>query len=521
MSHASGNKLTAVAPHSKLYQGPFGRICPTLPGWRPKGIPDHKLDEHFIDFANKHMVEAPGEAPEDLATDGTKRAALEAEFSSNVPAGYTYFGQFVDHDITFDPAPLGVRQVDPNGLNNFRTPRLDLDNVYGRGPDDQPYLYDPDNKAKMAIGQIEGTSLPDLPRYTMPGQAGSPPKSVALIGDMRNDENSMVSQLQLAFLLAHNTLVDRAVSEYGLDVSTGEGRGEAFRQARRTLTWLYQHVVWNDYVRRIANDTVYKAAMALNDTADGRKRWDLGLKDVYNWKHQPFMPVEFSGAAYRFGHSMVRNAYQTNNDVRGFGDFAPIFDNTGAASPDDLRGFRPMRPENVIQWDWFLQMTSSGGPFPQMARKIDTKLANALSHLHEGPSGSPNNILAFRNLKRGVSLGLPSGPELAKKYCIKQVRMKEHEPDALWYYILREAEALPGSNSGQMLGRLGSTIVCAVFAGLMKGDPCSWVNLDPCWSPSDDPLLKDGTDNVDDPAWSLASIIRLSGLPVKGGDIVI
>ena len=74
-----------------------------------------------------------------------------------------------------------------------------------------------------------------------------------------------------------------------------------------------------------------------------RKVWELGLKDVYRWKHQPYMPVEFSGAAYRFGHSMVRNSYQTNDPHRGFRNFAPIFDNTGGVDPDDLRGFRPMK----------------------------------------------------------------------------------------------------------------------------------------------------------------------------------
>lgn len=177
-----------------------------------------------------------------------------------------------------------------------------------------------------------------------------------------------------------------------------------------------------------------------------------------------------------------------------------------------------MLEKNVIQWDWFLQMTTSSGPFPQMARKIDTKLANALAALHEGPAGSPMNVLAFRNLRRGVSFELPSGTATAKKFCLPPTTLAGNEPDALWFYILKEAQSLPGANGGQMLGRLGSLIVCAVFAGLLKGDPRSFFNREPCWTPSDDPLLNDGVDNIDDAEWTLASIIRLSGLPVSDAD---
>ena len=215
---------------------------------------------------------------------------------------------------------------------------------------------------------------------------------------------------------------------------------------------------------------------------------------------------------------MVRNSYQTNNPERGFADtngnriFVPIFDNTGPADPDDLRGFRPMKPKNCIQWDWFLPMQSSGGPFPQMARKIDTKLSNALAFLFEGPTGDPLNVLAFRNLKRGVAFDLPSGTSVATKFCLKPIALRPEEPDALWYYILREAQG----NGGNTLGRIGSVIVCAVFAGLLKGDPLSWATLEPCWKPSDDPLLRVGEDDVDDPKWTLASVIRLAGLKADG-----
>lgn len=502
MAHSSGD-FNILAPRSKFYQGPFGRLFPELPAWSPKFNSDEEIVRHFLAIANKEMIEvvdSSGEMPE-------KPSAVDADpaLDSRIPAGYTYFGQFIDHDITFDPASSLMRQNDPNGLLNHRTPRLDLDNVYGAGPDASPYLYDKTQRGKLLTELIPGTTLHDLPRNSPRDIQG-----IALIGDKRNDENAIVAQLQLAFILAHNKLVDKAIEI---------GSADPFQEARTTLRWLYQFVVWNDFVKRIANDKIHDAALMKVSAADGRTKWEPGLDDVYSWRNNPFVPVEFSVAAYRFGHSMVRNTYQTNADVRGFHVFAPIFDNSGAVQdPDDLRGFRPLTAKNYVQWDWFLEM-GIGGEFPQRARKIDPKLSNALAFLHEGPAGSPMNILAFRNLLRGYRFGLPSGTDVARKLCINPIEIDPNH-DSLWFYILKEAGGLPGNDAGQMLGQVGSTIVCATFAGLLLGDPSSYFNIEPCWNPDMDELLMHFPDLKQDSGdWSLAYIIRLSGLPVHAGEI--
>ena len=88
------------------------------------------------------------------------------------------------------------------------------------------------------------------------------------------------------------------------------------------------------------------------------------------------------------------------------------------------------------------------------------------------------------------------------------------EPDSLWFYVLKEAASVGGGR----LGTVGSTIVAATFAGLLAGDKTSFFTVEPRWHPSSDPLLRDGDDNRDDSSWTLASIIRLSGLPVTEAD---
>lgn len=492
MSHAINFEI--IAPRSRLYQGPFGRLFPDLRPWSPEGVSPNDLEEHFKEIARTLMTEPAG------APIG----------NSGIPAGYTYFGQFIDHDITLDITPLSDAEIDPNKLNNFRTPRLDLDCLYGRGPADQPYLYEHDGSGmtgRLIVGVINQTSLPGAPLHDLQRNG----EGRALIGDKRNDENAIVAQIHLAFVMAHNALVDRALAqEPGLD------GGQAFDRARNTLTWLYQWLVWHDFVKRIADPVVHAAGLVSEKTPDGRGRWKLGMDDVYNWKEKPFIPVEFSVAAYRFGHTMPLNAYQTNASQAlgaGVGTFFPLFGGT----QNDLRGFRPLAPQRVLQWDWYLQMTSSIGPFPQIARTLDTKLAVSLSRMPEDLADPTSilNVLAARNLLRGVRMKLPSGPDVARHLCIEPLELAADEPEALWYYILKEAETI---GEGRRLGPVGSIIVCATFAGLLKGDPLSWLNLRPCWTPDEDPLL-DTNDKQDEGAWTLASIIRMSGLPVAGGDL--
>jgi len=190
----------------------------------------------------------PAFLPPDDALDALARAMVEPEpkegedvtagDNPDIPAGFTYFGQFVDHDLTFDPTSKLQRDNDPDALVDFRTPRFDLDAIYGRGPDDQPFLYE-DDGVRMLIGTNEAGE-DDLPRNA---------KGRALLGDARNDENLIVSQLSLGVLRYHNKVVERP-SVFELP---SERR---FDEGRRIVRWHYQWAVVHDFLARLVGNDV-------------------------------------------------------------------------------------------------------------------------------------------------------------------------------------------------------------------------------------------------------------------------
>src|SRR6267378_746232 len=141
---------------------------------------------------------------------------------SHIEAGQPFFGQYLAHDLTADRSPLRIHG-DINTLRNARTPRANLEALYGGGPVGSPYLFDQKDPAKLLLGD-RGS---DLPR----NQQG-----IALIGDPRNDVHAFMTGLQLPFIRAHNRLVDRLRAD-------GVPDAELFDDARRALIWHYQWVI--------------------------------------------------------------------------------------------------------------------------------------------------------------------------------------------------------------------------------------------------------------------------------------
>ncbi len=459
--HATRQLLDALSGNKD--PGMFGRMFPKLP---PLVVSDAKLQA----LADAMLDNNPGDP---------------AGNNPNIPAGFTYFGQFIDHDITLDLTSLGDKEKDPLGIENFRTPSVDLDCVYGLGPDGSPQLYarNPDNGdkpgPKLLIGKNfntgEGDFRNDLPRS---------PEGFALIGDHRNDENLLVAQTHLAMLKFHNKVCDMLSAGPNPPV-------DIFIETRRIVTWHYQWIVLHDWVERLCGKGI--VAKILHD---GRK--------FYRFKKVPYMPVEFSAAAYRLGHSMVRQRYSHNrvfNTPQDFGLFF-LFSGLSGNINGDLsasgNGFETLPSNWIIDWRRFHEVGDSGGAPVSMAasRKLDPYLVSALHNL---PGGGGN--LAFRNLKRGVNLGLPSGQDVAELLKVKNpLTAAEIASDSggstdgavakqqgfdtktpLWYYILKEAKL---RGNGERLGPVGSIIVSEVFVGLIHGDQNSFLWRVKNWKPT-------------------------------------
>lgn len=465
---------------SRFHHGRFGRLFPNL------DPAEH--DEKTLRALSGQMNDPREPAVTGRGWGGGKGKEADGD-NPSIPAGYTYLGQFIDHDITFDPASQLLRSNDPNALHNFRTPRFDLDNLYGEGPDDEPFLYEKEKsgKAKMLIDKRSAKEF-DLPRNV---------EGTALIGDPRNDENTVVSQLQATMLRAHNRFVD-------------DLKGD-FEEARRQLRWHYQYVVVNDFLRRIVPKVVLDELLPKGPRIEWCEHCHCHFGHVL-----PFMPVEFSVAAYRFGHSMVRPAYDLNKEVLD----RAIFDKDSPAGDlTDLRGFRPLPAKWGIEWEKFFKI---GQPSPQPSRLIDIKLAAGLAKLPD--VGDPGlESLAVRNLLRGQALGLPWGEAVAKRlgYQIltpsqvlggleltKAQRNELEGRTPLWFYTLREAEKLGG---GRTLGPVGGWIVAKTLICLLAGDRFSYVNIEPGWTPKGEGMVKQKAKKAE--GFEMADLIRFATSP--------
>jgi len=393
----------------------------------------------------------------------------------DIPAGYTYLGQFVDHDITFDPSSVLVRRNDPDAIVDYRTPRFDLDSVYGAGPDDQPFLYDQTDPWKLLVGHNKGRGEEpdDLPRNA---------QGRALLGDPRNDVHVILSQLTLAFLRFHNAIVDHLRA-------AGVPDSELFAEAQRLTRWHYQWVVVEDLLRRVAGADVLRQVL-VEDPGGGRHA-DLRF---FAWKNDPFMPVEFSAAAYRFGHSQIRSTYVLNKSLEPIHIMLP-FD--GADPLQHLTGFRPLPKGWKIQWDLFFTIAGSK---PQLSRRIDAKVTGPLGSL-PASIDSGRRPMAFLDMLRGRGLGLPSGEAVAAAMGTTRHDLGLGAQTPLWYYVLREAEI---DNGGLRLGPTGATIVAEVLVGLLAADPSSYLRVAPTWVP-ELPSMVPGE-------FTLADILRFAGV---------
>lgn len=497
--HGSPVRGMDSVAHSSVRDQRFGRMF--------RNLPAAAFTEDALTDLAKTMFQ--GEFAEKIEEGKPVDVALNEREPEDenpaIPAGFTYFGQFLDHDITFDPVSSLDRFNDPDALQDFRTPRLDLDSVYGSGPADQPFLYE-DDELHLLLGDdkdFDGTrkNRPDLPRNTAPIRR-------ALLGDKRNDENVIVSQLHATFLRFHNKVVDTLHSrDFGL--------------CQQTVRWHYQWIVLHDFLPRIIGKETYERVMV--------GRGEKPNIRFYNPQGRyAFIPVEFSVAAYRYGHSMVRPSYSLNrivtkprpveqpfNGKTATFNRIPIFSliDTAEQPLANLNGFRELPGFWPIDWAFFFDGVApdgeppAGAVLPQPSYKLDTTLVDPLTSLpdHQREPIKIRRALAALNLLRGWRLGLPSGQAVARHMEMEALSDEQlfDSEDAerrrargalltyhpgifrdnapLWFYILREAEIFGNS---QHLGPVGGTIIAEVIAGLIREDRHSFLAQWPKWRPT-------------------------------------
>jgi hypothetical protein len=405
------------------------------------------------------------------------RYDVEREGTLTPRIGFTYFGQFLGHDLTHDPTPLAGPYSPAEETPNFRTAAFDLDHVYGGGPTGSPYLYDREEGAETFK---VGASTPAGRVRDVPIGHGR-----LLLGDMedaRNLDNLLLRQLHALFLKFHNEAIRQLQTNRALK-STAEllGPGTLFERARRLVCWHYQWIIRHDYLPRVLHTDVWNHQAHRSPPKPGNAF---------------AVPIEFSLAAFRFGHSMVRNAYRLNCRKKRvlIGELMAL-----GQKPE------PIPDDYLVEWGTFFDGLPTSGP-QASSSFIDSSLGDALHGLapevirlaNKLESAHPPN-LPVRTLLRGARAQLPSGQEAADALLgdgkikpadrltseeltadtcnrsgtiLRQIGLAQDTP--LFYYILKEAELRAG---GLTLGPVGSHIVSEVIQGALENDPDSYLSV--------------------------------------------
>ncbi|MGD9961299.1 peroxidase family protein [Nocardioides sp.] len=443
-----------------------------------------------IPFRFSRMGPKGRKLPRGLRVKMARAMTSGANVNGNIPSGFTYLGQFVDHDLTFDFTDVALGDdVSPADLLQGRSPTLDLDNLYGAGPLDaeSARFYEDGVRLKVGTTTRSGSDLAkrgfDVPRV---GTGGVRARRRANIPDRRNDENLAVAQTHAAMIRFHNRVVDRQRATVP--------PADRFRRARKRVVLHYQWMLRTDYLPRICDPAVVDDVFT-----NGRKVFEVGADPL----SMPTMPVEFSVAAFRLGHSMVREAYNWNARFpSGQGSLDLLFAFSGTSG--DLGGNDTLPSNWIADWRRLyrfheIQRDDLKPPPRQFnfARRLDTVLVDPLAALPPGSFGGTDADfgtieanLAFRNLTRATMLNLASGQQMADFMISKGVALTKLTPaqirngldgaslgdltaaerdvfvahTPLWFYVLREAEL----NGGHLTG-VGARIVAETFHRAMEG----------------------------------------------------
>jgi hypothetical protein len=473
----------------------FGTMFPSLPAF-------HYSAQAAADLAATMQNPTPD-------PPGTNRGT--ADDNANLPAEYTYLGQFIDHNLDFDETPQPEANVNPNTLTNFESFRFNLNNVFGGGPSVDPQLYASDGKHLLVAGALGTPQADGFPTVT--GNNGvfdlsrDPVTGVANLVEPRDDETQILSQISAAWIAFYNGFVDRGMS---------------YTQARQETEWYYQEMVLTDVLPAfVGQDTINKY---LKFNPQGK-----ATVSTPNFPNASFTPIEFSVGAYRFGHALVRNNYHINDILPTATDFdnnVPIF-NLDTFQFGDLSGGAPLQgpaadaanncedanqsnelctqaTNHQIQWKYFVPELDANPSDPgiNFARQTQTTISPALFNLPaEAIAGCPDvadpvcngtGDLISRDFARGNFDGLASGQAIARALGCPVIPASSINPTSdavfntgtpLLYYVLAEAQRAHAT-----LGCVGKTIVAETFIRVLWDTPHSILQTNFTPDPSLTPL---------------------------------
>jgi hypothetical protein len=320
----------------------------------------------------------------------------------------------------------------------------------------------------------------------------------AIVAESRNDENVIISQMQVALLSFHNAVTDYLAAQPAYQNASAD---RIFQDARKVVTWHYQWIILHEFLPRTIGqerlDQIMRQGLKYYKPKEPVNRFRTAAG-----QDMPRIPIEFSACAYRFGHSQIRPSYRLNfGPTGGSPFFVFLFDDAqdpASPDPEDLRGGK-RAARRFVDWQTFFDF---GDGNARNNKRIDGKLSSVLMQLPgaRGPSpGLPNDgvqSLPARTLSRHINFGIPSGQAIARKMQLPVLdpsALSELAPYALdshttmdtstplFEYILKEAELL---ENGTRLGPVGARIVGEVFVGLLKEDSGSYLRANPGWKPT-------------------------------------
>lgn len=470
-------------------EGVYGRLCPgSFPAY----------DESKLKEVAEHMHDC----------DRKRSAQGRPKRTPVMKSGYVYLGQFIDHDLTYDKTLVEKAHPNVGTIPNHRTPRLDLDSLYGKDPSQVGSLYDSDGSLKL--GMTVAVNDTEHPAESSKSDLYRDSTGTPCMIDPRNDENLVVAQMHVLFAKLHNRVIE--LLNRRQDLAPDPKSSDTFQESRKLVTWLYQWIIVHEFLPSFVSSSV------LDDVWHGTLR--LYQRPLTPTDYPMPLPVEFTVAAYRFGHSMIQENYILN-DYAGVETKKLITLTKKGGDIGTGPGSTLSLPANyVIDWDFFF---SDSEPRVNRGQNIDTFITEALYTLPAQTIALFRDQTELRSLSgawlqelhmplpeltlvRGSKMQLPSGEEFAKRFNYPVIDRKYipaleedkalfdnptfRDRTPLWYYLLREAaltrqreETISDRTPIQKLGPMGSQIVAEVFYQLLASDNGSIMHAGKSWRP--------------------------------------